>query len=411
MGPISSGGNDDCKKLGVLNCITGLNIGGAEHMMVRYVRHLINGPFDFSVLSLMTPGPLQRDLLALQVPVVSLAMARALPSLRAVNGLKQVFARMQPSLVHGWMYHGNIAATVGALMGSKPPVIWSVHHSVEDIRNENAMTQALIRLSAVMSKSVAAIVYCSKASADQHERLGYDAEKRVIIRNGVDANAFRPWSHARAKLKAMLGIGTERLVIGNVARAHPMKDHRTLVRAGHILVRQGLDIQLLFVGADHDSGAVREEAAALGIVDRVCILGPQQDVTEIVAGLDIYASSSAWGETFSLAILEAMASGVPSVTTDVGDCAELIGDADLIAPPRNAAALAAVLARLCALSYEERARRGLRARDRVVGNYSLESYVRSHMRLYEQVLAGAQRIQACLFAVIGVWWMQLALAI
>jgi glycosyltransferase involved in cell wall biosynthesis len=374
------------QKRRIMNCITGLNIGGAEFMLVRYLENIDRARFESSVISLLAPGVLKRQIGELGVPLAALGMLQSQPKLSALVTLRRQITSANPDLVHGWMYHGNLAASLGTVFARKRPVIWSIHHSLDDIRNENRMTRWLIRFSAALSGSTAAIIYCSSVSAEQHEKLGFDPSKRVIIPNGIDCDVFKPSAEAGSMLRALLGIPAQRLIIGNAARAHPMKDHANLVRAADLLLKQGMDIQLLIIGAGHEAGEAKRVAGELGIADRVSYLGPRNDVHALLAGIDIYASSSAWGEAFPLAVAEAMSCGIPAVATRLGDCAHLIGVPEGIVPPRDPHALASALAGLGRLSREDRVALGLRGRDRVLRNFSMARYVARHATLYEQAL-------------------------
>lgn len=342
--------------------------------------------FNPSVLSLLAPGPLKHHITDLNIELATAGMSESQLSLSAFFKLRYEFRTARPDLIHGWMYHGNVAASLGSMFGPKRPIIWSIHHSVDDIRTERRMTRWIIRLSAIFSKHTAAISYCSKTAAEQHEKLGFDASKRHVIPNGTDCDEFRPNDGARSALGMQLGIPAERLIIGNVARCHPMKDHENLVRAIAILVQQGVDVQGLIIGAGHETGSARKTARNLGIDERISILGPRDDIPAFMPGLDIYALSSAWGEAFPLAVSEAMACGVPPVATDLGDCAWLIGDSGLIVPPNDPQALASALMKLTRLSHTERKELGRKARARIIENFSLQNYVQQHRILYEQAL-------------------------
>ena len=91
------------------------------------------------------------------------------------------------------MYHGNTAASlVGLLQLAATPVFWTVHYSLDQAIAPNRLTRWLVRAGAPLSRTVARIVYCSAASAGQHEALGYDPRRRVVIPNGVDVDRFGP---------------------------------------------------------------------------------------------------------------------------------------------------------------------------------------------------------------------------
>jgi len=91
------------------------------------------------------------------------------------------------------MYHGNAVALLArALSARSAPVLWSIHHSVYRLADEKPMTAKIIRLSALLSRRALRILYVSRTSADQHEALGFAAERTVVIPNGFDCDMFMP---------------------------------------------------------------------------------------------------------------------------------------------------------------------------------------------------------------------------
>jgi glycosyltransferase involved in cell wall biosynthesis len=286
------------------------------------------------------------------------------------------------------MYHGNVAAMAGrALAARGTPVIWSIHHTVDDLANEPRMTRAVIGLSARISGRVSAITYCARVSARQHRRLGFACPREEVLPNGVDLDEFRPRPGGRERLRALCGFPEASIVLGHVARAHPMKDAAALIRAIALLRERGLPVHAVLIGAGHPGGAVQAQARALGVSAHVTALGARDDVADLLPGLDVFVLCSAWGEAFSLALTEALASGVPAVVTDVGDSAEIVGDAGKVVPPRDPKALAEAIAALSALEPEARRALGLAARRRMAAQFSLERYARRTEDLYRAVLA------------------------
>ena len=369
----------------VLHTITGLNVGGAEFMLARFLGGLDLSVYPSTVLSLLPPGKVAPRVEQAGARVLTLDMVMARPRPSDIVRLVRSVRKAAPDLIHGWMYHGNLAASLGAMLSlSFPPVIWSIHHTVDDIANEKPMMRRTISLLARLSSRTVAISYCSKIAADQHEKLGFDSRRRAVIPNGIDCNAFAPLPGRGTALRAMIGLPPERLVIGNVARFHPMKDQVSLVNAIGKLVSDGFDVQGVFLGEGHEDGPVRQTARELGIDERITTPGVRDDVAELLPGFDVVVQSSAWGEAFSLSLGEAMACGVPAVSTDVGDSGWMIGTTGVVVPPRDAAALAAGIAKILTLQPEERRALGQRARERVIENFSLPIYVQRHLDLYHR---------------------------
>ncbi len=178
---------------GVLHVTTGLNVGGAEIMLMRVLAHQDAARFKPSVVSLMEPGPIAAHIERRGIPVTSMAMAPGKLYPANLNGLRSAIKAAAPQIYHGWMYHGNLVASLASMAGGKPaPVIWSIHHSLHDIENEKPLTATVIKTLARMSRHAFAISYCSRIAADHHERYGFDTRRRVVIPNGVDCDEFSP---------------------------------------------------------------------------------------------------------------------------------------------------------------------------------------------------------------------------
>jgi glycosyltransferase involved in cell wall biosynthesis len=371
----------------ILHCITSTGVGGAQVMLLRYLRALGARAQDHTVLSLMPPGSIASEIMALGVPVETTSMAQGRLSFGALLRLRRQVQGAGADLVHGWMYHGNLAASV-ACLGSrrKTPVVWGVHHSLQDIRNESRSTRWVLRTSAFLSKGVACISYCSAIAAQQHEAAGFAKHRRAVVPNSIDTDEFRPDPDARDRLLAMIGIPASRIIIGNVGRDHPMKDQARMVEAVAQLVSAGHDVHAVLIGAGQESGSARQTAAMLGINDRVTTLGERRDIAALVAGFDIFLLPSAWGEAFPLAVCEAMAAGVPAVVTDVGDSGWIVGDHGVVVRPGDTQAQADGLARLMALGPTARRALGSDGRRRICENFSMQRYIDAHDALYQAAM-------------------------
>jgi glycosyltransferase involved in cell wall biosynthesis len=385
----------------VLHAITTLEIGGAECMLLRLLEAGARDKFEPSVLSLMDPDTAQMTTLAsqvaaLRVSVSTLGMPQGRPRPANLWRLWRIVRAAAPDLLQGWMYHGSLAATVGSwALPQRPPVLWNVRHSVHDLALEKPLTRLIIRLSARLSHLPQAIVYNSRVSAAQHARLGFDASRAVVIPNGFDGTQFRPRPEARVRLREELGIDPARAVIGMVARDHPMKDPGNLVRAAALLQARGQAVHLVIVGSglDQTNAELSTLVSECGLGAQVSLLGQRTDVADVVAGFDVAALSSAWGEGFPNVLGEAMASGVPCVATDVGDCSWVIGPHGAIVPPRQSEALATALARLLDLEPDARQQLGLAGRGRILQQFSLQEVVAQYETLHLRVSAahGARR--------------------
>lgn len=214
--------------------------------------------------------------------------------------------------------------------------------------------------------------------------LGVPPSRVRTIPNGVDTARFRP-AAVDAGVRAELGAGPDDLLLGTVARLHPDKDHATLLHAFARLRADApsLPVRLALVGDGPERAPLERLARELEITERVCFAGDREDVARIVPQLDAFVLSSCT-EGVPLVLIEAMASGVPCVSTAVGGIADLLADgAGETVPPREPHALARALAAL-ASDPARRAETGARARRTAVERHDFARVVDD----YRQALRG-----------------------
>ena len=352
--------------------------------------------FEPLVVSLGEGGSMGERIKALGVPVRDLGMKPGFfPTPDGVRRLAALSRGFRPDVVQGWMYHGNLAATVAAAscLPRRVPVAWGMHHSLNDLGAEKRSTATAIRFGAWLSAVPRRIVYVSGVSADQHEAFGYRSDRRMVIPNGFDCDKLKPDLGAYAGVRTDLGLAEGTPLVGSFARYHPMKDHANFLAAAGLLTRRNPETHFLLAGRDVDASNndLAARASALGLKGRVHLLGERNDVPRLAAALDVASSSSAYGEAFPIVIGEAMACGVPCVVTDVGDSAWLVGDTGRVVPPRDPAALADAWWDVLRMGREARTVLGERARGRVKQNFSLPEVVRRYEKLYAGLAGTTER--------------------
>jgi glycosyltransferase involved in cell wall biosynthesis len=231
------------------------------------------------------------------------------------------------------------------------------------------------------------VIYVAQTSAIQHEALGYRTEKRVILPNGFDMQHFMPSEQARLQLRSELGLSPSTLIIGKIARYHPMKDHANFVCAAAHLMRSHPDVHFLLAGekVDGTNFTLMRLINELNLGARTHLVGERDDIHRIIAALDIVSSASAYGEGFPNVIGEAMACGVPCVATDVGDSALIIGELGGVVPPRQPQALSMAWHTLIDMGQAGRVKLGLMARRHIKEHYSLPSITARYEQLYRDI--------------------------
>jgi len=367
----------------VTHIITDLNTGGAEMMLYKLLASLHDEHLDFSVISLMGRGQITERIEALGVKVETLDLKQgARPSWKTIKRLRQLVRYFDPDIIQGWMYHGNIAATIVFFLYRptcwKVKLFWNVRQTLYDINNEKTQTRWLIILGRWLSFFPKGIIYNSNLSANQHAKLGFLSKKNIIIPNGFDLKKFRPDKQRRQELRNELEITESVLLVGHISRLHPMKDHATLLRAIDYIVTENLSRfagkkEVLFLLIGHGVTSELSNSPAIHF------LGERTDIPKIMSALDILVSSSAWGEGFPNVIGEAMASEVPCVVTDVGDSSRIVGEYGRVCPVGDSQCIANFLLQLIN-NEKERKTAGQQSRKRVEENYSMDKIKKEYLK-------------------------------
>ena len=372
---------------------TGLSTGGAEMMLYKLLFGIDRKRFDPVVVSLLRTDcfgdQITDKIAALDIPIYSLDLNPGEFSIQKLFKLLNIVRQQQPDILQGWMYHANLAAQLVSFLTLKPlPTIWNIRHSLYSLDYEKKGTATIIRLLSKLSRFSSKIIYNSQVGAAQHQKIGYKADKTIVIPNGFDVDLFQPSVENRRDLRQELKLPHDAFLIGRICRYHPMKDHDRFLRAAALLLQDFPQLNFILAGTDVDRNNPHLNSVIdeLNIGDRVHLLGERKDVARLTSALDIAVSSSYFGEAFPNVIGEAMACEVPCVVTDVGDSASIVGDTGKVVPPKNPQALADSCKELILLDVEDRQALGKKARQKVIELYSLDAVVAQYEKLYHSVI-------------------------
>ncbi len=307
--------------LRVVHVVPGFGIGGLERMLVDFARRVDARRFEQSFVAIGADGPIGIELAAMGRPVTALAKEDGFrPAL--VFRLARLLRERGADVVHTHNAAGLFYGAPAARLAGVKRIIHT-RHGVEPISGR-AM-QALRTISLLVDR----IVCVSADNADLAQREGFPARKLDTLLNGVDLERFPCRGPAPGRSTLL------------VARLSPEKDIATLLRAAAILRDRGRPIALHIVGSGPclaELIALRDE---LALADTIAFHGPRVDVREALAAAGLFILPSIT-EGISLTLLEAMASGLPSVATAVGGNGEVVvdGETGLLVPPSNPGAMA-----------------------------------------------------------------------
>ena len=289
--------------------------------------------------------------------------------------LSKKLKQLNPDIVHTRNWAGTDGIIAARLAG-----IRSVVHSEHGFGSDNPTGMNLRRIWVYrfISRWVQEYICVSKPLRRWLIEQVRVSKPVTQIYNGVDTEVYRPGPETYMRQK--LGISEKAFVVGIVASLNAIKDHPTLIRAFNLLRQQEPESILLIVGNGPERSKL-ESLAGPGVF----FLGNRDDVPEIMRILDVFVLSSV-NEGISNTILEAMATGLPVVASNVGGNPELVVDGvtGKLFPSGDIEALASEL-----LAYSTspglRLHHGSQGRDRAISLFSIKAMVESYEAVWERV--------------------------
>lgn len=381
-------------KLRILFVTTGLGTGGAERMLLKLLESLVRRGVECRTVSLRDAGTQGAAIRALGIELDELRLNRVGGLCLAPFVIARAMRRFEPHVVQGWMYHGNLVATVAWLFGRhRCRLFWGIRQTLYDLSSERWLTRQVIRSGAICSRLAQRLIYNCSLSVEQHAAVGYAGDRAIVIPNGFDLARFRPDPAQRDRTRAELGIAPQTPVVGVVARDHPMKDHATLVDAALLIRRDNPGVVFVLAGSgiDDKNAGLAGRISRSGLERNFLLLGELSDTEKLYPAMDVCALSSCWGEAFPNVLGEAMACGVPCVATDLGEARRILGDSGIVVSPRDPAAMAEAILRLLSLDEASRRELGERARQRVARLFPLDAVCDAYLEQYRASL----RSQPC----------------
>ncbi len=358
-----------------------MQVAGAE-VLVRETISRLGPAIVPTVFCLDSVGKIGEDLLARGVEVLALGR-RPGWDFRVSRTLAKLASERKIEVLHAHQYTPFLYAALAKLqMWPWPKLILTEHgRHFPDI--VSPVRRSVNRL--VLDRMADRVNACCEFSARALCRNdGFAGNRIEIIENGIEVDRYGPATD-RPALMRHLGLDPSRRYVVHVARHHPVKDQATLIRGFAGISREFPDVDLLLVGDGPLRPDLEKLVAELGIVDRVRFLGIRSDVAEILRAADLFALTSV-SEAASLTLLEAMATGLPVVVTEVGGNPEIVRDGvdGLLFPRGDATGCAAAFRRLLA-DPELANAMGRNGRERVLERYRLEQTVAAYHRLYREV--------------------------
>jgi glycosyltransferase involved in cell wall biosynthesis len=366
--------------------VTSLSLGGGAEQQVRLLaERLKRRGNDVRVVSMLTIWPAARPLVdelsGLGIPVDSLGMRRGMGDPRALLRLARLVRRWRPDVLHAHMVHANLLGRASRLFVRTPVVVSTMHN-----QNEGGQWRYVAyRLTHALSDLTTAV---SAEAVDEIIRRGGAPRGGVMaVPNGVATESFAPDPEVRSRMRHALGV-EEAFVWLAAGRLVHEKGFDLLLEAFAGLQRTDPTARLLIAGTGPLAEDLGQTVQDRELESRVTLLGFRPDLRDLMQAADGYVLASRW-EGLPMVLLEAAASALPIVATDVAGARTAVvdGRSGIRVPVGQPDALGEAMASVMRLPAEARAAMGAAGRAHAVEHFDLERVVDQWEDLYRARLA------------------------
>lgn len=376
-------GREEKKRLKIMYIVLSLNVGGAEKLVNDIILDLDPGKYLPVVCCLDEIGPLGEGLREKGFKVLYFRKRRPGLDLGLIRWLRDTAKKEGADIMHAHQYTPYFFAVLAALL-SRVKVIYTEHGRLYPDRR-NYKRYLIDPLLAVFTDHIVSIVDSNKRAMVHYDN--FPAGSIKVIHNGVKTGQDAKRTDVPA-LKRSLGIDAGSAVVGTAARLNSIKNIPMLLRAFRRVLDEIPDSVLLVAGEGAMESELKETARSLGIYDRVKFLGLRTDLADIYRTFDVFTLSS-YTEGISITLLEAMASSIPAVVTDVGGNPEVVldGSTGFLVKSDDDAAMAERIVELLR-DPDKRRLFGGNASMRVREHFSFDRMLGGYLALYDSCVPG-----------------------
>lgn len=361
--------------------ISSLRFGGAEKQTIELINHLDSKKFEIFLCYIKNEDDLKNDLNLDQLSGLYCLDKKKRFDFNVLAKLKKIMKQIRPEIVVCVNpYPAFYVHLLRIFFQINFRIIQVMHSTIMPDRYNDLIVRVLYRR--LINRCDDVVFVCKNQMNYWIKKYGIRNSLCQYIYNGVDTDYFNyhPSFEEKNQIRENFDIRQTEIIICICAALRPGKKHVDLIDAGKMLIEKGLPIKILIVGDGSEKKNTERHINQVGMEGNVIMLGFQHDVRPYVAISDIVTLTSV-AETFSVAILEAMALGKAIVISDIGGASEQViaGENGLLFPPGDVNALVACLERIIARDLF--LRMGEKSRILVEQNFSVEKMVKSYKNL------------------------------
>ena len=366
--------------LGVVHIVPHLHYGGAERMAVHLMTKLDSTRFRVSAISLsrQSGSDLERMLQARHISVSYMGKNSGFDP-RMFTRVNCALREYQPDIVHTHV-HVLRYALPSLLLRRPAVVVHTVHNLAEqEVEPRARWIQRLAFCSGIVPVSVAYEVAASL------ERV-YGIREGLVVANCIPVETYRNPSYSRAAWRTKEGFRQDSMLFACIAQFRPQKNHRLLLEAFASGPARDSTVHLILAGTGETLEATKRQSEELGVSDQVHFLGPREDIPEVLGSVDAFVLASDF-EGNPLAVMEAMAAGLPVAITRVGGVPEILesGVEGIVVASGDVRSLAEAMVILVE-NPSMRLRMGTAGAERARKFFDVPTMVCAYTRIYESLL-------------------------
>lgn len=357
-------GGPPSNSLKIVHIVRSAQYGGVENHVYNLCKYLIGSGYTPVLISLVKLGiSPQFESLDIRIFTLDDRMAWSLRFLKSIWDLRCLLRKIQPELVHLHGVRPSLVGSIASRLARVGPVVSSLHGAYSLMAvNENGQVQLRLLWLAKLfhwigfSLSDRIIVGCQLLTKEVEKVyrglcINFDALSKRKVRvayNSIDTSEFIEINE-KPDIRDSIGIENEDILIGTISRLdEPKKGIRYFLEAAKLVLEQCPNAYFVIVGEGYSRDLIEHQISSLGVNRRVRLLGYWDDLLEVYRALDIFVLPSL-SEGFPTVNLEAMAAGLPVITTNVGGASEAVlnGFNGFVVEPRDSAGLAKRIMTLC----------------------------------------------------------------
>lgn len=379
------------KKIKILHIINSLQIGGAEKNLVSICNNLSTnknlGNYEIHIISIDDISDYYKNYLK-NINIYELNYKKNNSFLVFIRVYKLI-NKINPDLIHSWLYGSDLIASAISILQNRKNILWSIRSS-DTMHHLDFFSKIFVKIlakfSGVVPKKIIANSYRGK---NDHIDLGYNKSNIEVIHNGYDLSKIVKSKNTklRTKMRNELGIVKHDILIGNVGRDHPMKDHLTFIKSAYYLKKKIKNVKFLILGKGINKNKnLIEEIRFRKLENDFILLEPKSiDIKHIYQMLDIFCLTSCDSEGFPNVLVESILSNTLTISTNVGDSKKIINNAELIIPIKKASQIANRLFKI--IHYKKKKKKELiNNLKNNVSNFNIDIISNKYLDIYQNVI-------------------------